>query len=204
MSLKILNLVLNAIVIVSKTLQLPGLDLFEAMDRINSLYKILDELRNNDATYDEIYLEACALCEKLDIEITFPKNRTRKISARIDDRPDTAVVIEGAKEYFKFFAFNTLIDSLLSGLRERFNQETKEIPTAVGKITKLQFEKHHLTIVCDQFDLNLTTLQAELNLLKNSDDKPKFFHMMSWLDWFNATESRKITFKNFFKLVVDF
>lgn len=202
MSLKVLSPILDGILLVSKTLQSPQLDLVDGMARINALSNSLQEIRNDDYNYHLVYEDASNLCADLGVEITAPKSR--KVSIRIDNRPDSASRIEDAERHFKVFAFYPLLDSLLTGLRERFNQETKNIITAVGKITQLDCEKNHLTAVVDQFDLNLSTLQAEISLLKNSADRPRFLGIWDWLNWINAVECRMQTFSNFRKLLVQF
>lgn len=93
-----------------------------------------------------MYFDVITLINELDTEIQEPRLRT--VSSRIDDCPDTAVTVNNHKDHFKFFAFYPIIDSLLQGLRERFNQETTGLIRSVGKVVNFSYDRDDLTFTC--------------------------------------------------------
>lgn len=67
-----------------------------------------------------------------------------------------------------------LIDSLIQGIDERFNQESVSIITGVGKMLKFELRKDDINLLTNHFDLSKDEFESEIRLLKarnrNSSD----------------------------------
>ena len=163
------------------------------------------KMRNNDNEFNNIYEKIENTCSKLNIAIS--EIRKRKISVKVDNRPNTSSVIESKKEEIKFFSYYFVLDSLVHSLEDRFNQETKNL--IVSKIMKLKnYEETDIEIVSEYFNLNQESLKAEIRLLYQKAVEEKIFkfgvNIRIWLQWFSKNRHNESVYKYFFKLIKNF
>lgn len=201
-ALEIMHPVLQMIVIVSNLLQQAGLDLCEAMYRVNDLSNALTAFRNNESVYDEMYSTATKICNTLEIEI--PVVRKRKIAKKIDDHSNTSFVAETKKDQIKYFTFYPVLDSLIHNLQQRFNQETQQLIRSTTKLMRLEkWEDSDLTTVSQRFALDQGRLKAEVRLLEQALTKNTISFPLTvpgWLEWFSHNERHK-SYENYSKMV---
>lgn len=203
-SLEIMQPILEMIVVVSRILQRPGIDLCEAMSRIDNLADALYKFRTDDDIYDQIYTKAEDTCKKLNVEIPPPKRR--KVSCRIDENPSTAATIQTKKDGIKYFTFYKVLDDLSVGLNERFSQETKLLISSTSRLIKLMSNNEvDFDVVSNTFHLSKSRLKAEVKILaENFPLKKPFSTIPDWLTWFGESDSRKVSFREYFKMLSSF
>lgn len=106
----------------------------------------------------------------------------------------------------KVTSFNVVLDDLLSGLNDRFNQETLKLILAVTNVLKLEPSQQDLLYLNYVFGVDNEQLQVEIRLLKNIPNIPtgtisKIIHQ--WIDFLNSN-NRTSNFHHFYKIIVLF
>lgn len=59
-----------------------------------------------------------------------------------------------------------MLDSLIRGIDERFNQESNSILTAVGKMLKFDLNSDDIDILINHFNLSKAEFDSEIRFLK--------------------------------------
>lgn len=75
--------ILQLVVKVSKALQNPKTDLWQAVEYVDGLALALVKMRNNEEEFEDIFLNTGEMCKTLDFEI--PIVRKRKVSVLLED-----------------------------------------------------------------------------------------------------------------------
>uniref|UniRef100_A0ABD2XBT5 HAT C-terminal dimerisation domain-containing protein n=1 Tax=Trichogramma kaykai TaxID=54128 RepID=A0ABD2XBT5_9HYME len=207
--MEIIHPILQLIVLVSRTLQSPTIDLTQAMKDVSALALSLNEMRISDTIYDDMYARSVTICDELSIDIPTLNPKSRKVSTRIDRNPSSAFVAASAKDDIKFFVFNRAIDDLIESLNDRFDQETKKLITAVGKILSLgsndyTIQPEDITLLSNQFKLDSDSFEAEIRLFKTRRNNAlNLQNTLDWLEWLSKHE-RQVTYENVYKLLAQF
>jgi len=78
-----------------------------------------------------------------------------------------------------------LIDLLVQGIDERFNQESTSIITGMGKMLKFELSKDDINLLTNHFDLSMDEFVREIHLLKarNKDDILTINDCAFWSKW---------------------
>ncbi|XP_025192695.1 zinc finger MYM-type protein 1-like [Melanaphis sacchari] len=97
---------------------------------------------------------------------------------------------------------------LLSGIDDRFKQETSDLITVIGQLINLELNCNSSCIYILKNLLNIQTqdLFVEIKLLKSIEDTPKGTssdYVYKWLDWL-AIEGRYDTFRTFYNCLTYF
>ena len=199
MALEIMTPILQIIVVVSRTLQMKNIDLFEAVSCVNDLCQTLTRFRNEPSIFQDMFERAATMCTKLDIDI--PATKKRKPSTRIDVNPQTATEVKTKEDEVRIWTFYPLLDSFIQGLGERFDQETKSLLVSISKLIRLNdCREDDLSLISNFFKLNKSRLAAEFRLLQEKsavDQKLPFRNVGEWLQWFSECESRLEIYANF-------
>src|SRR5277367_6564931 len=106
--MEIMEPILKQILIVSKSLQSPTLDLIEGMTLVGDLRTSLNSLRGNRDTF------SVEKCKELNIDV--PEVRNRSLSCRIDDQPGTQFVVPTKEDEVLIGTYLPMLDSLRMGL----------------------------------------------------------------------------------------
>lgn len=106
----------------------------------------------------------------------------------------------------KVTSFNVVLDDLLNGLNDRFNQETLKLILAVTNLLKLEPSQEDLLYLNNVFGIDSEQIQVEIMLLKNIPNIPsgttsKTLHQ--WIDFLNSN-NRTCIFLHFHKVIVLF
>jgi len=101
-----------------------------------------------------------------------PEVRVRRVSSRID-RNTSNQHIHGSKEgEMRIDTYYPFLDSLLSGIDERFSQETTKITDAFNNLMYLKITPEEMKILSEKFEFDVGQLQAEMVLLKEDNSTP--------------------------------
>lgn len=171
------------IVKVSRVLQDPGLSILTALEEIKCLRLAIENMRSDSLFYDDIYDQSQHICEEHGVSI--PSVRPRKLPAHRDENWKNQFVFETKKEEIRVSTMYPLIDSLVQGIYERFNQESTSIITGVGKMLKFELSKDDINLLTNHFDLSKDEFVSEIHLLKarNKDDILTNKDCAFWLKW---------------------
>ncbi|KAL4153862.1 hypothetical protein QTP88_001695 [Uroleucon formosanum] len=206
--LNLMQPILQLILKVSSSLQASNLELFTAVSLIHALRSSLNSLRNSPQKMQSIFLNTEQMCNENNIEIPTVKNR--KVSKKRDDMQcSTSQHIYLTKsEEMKLAVGFPLLDLLLSGIDDRFKQETSDLITVIGQLINLELNCNSSCVYILKNLLNIQTqhLFVEIKLLKSIEDTPKGTssdYVYKWLDWL-AIEGRSDTFKTFYNCLTYF
>ncbi|KAL4091829.1 hypothetical protein QTP88_026451 [Uroleucon formosanum] len=206
--LNLMQPILQLILKVSSSLQASNLELFTAVSLIHALRSSLNSLRNSPQKMQSIFLNTEQMCNENNIEIPTVKNR--KVSKKRDDMQcSTSQHIYLTKsEEMKLTVGFPLLDLLLSGIDDRFKQETSDLITVIGQLINLELNCNSSCVYILKNLLNIQTqdLFVEIKLLKSIEDTPKGTssdYVYKWLDWL-AIEGRSDTFKTFYNCLTYF
>jgi hypothetical protein len=133
-ALYILKPKLIQIQIVSAQLQVPNLNLLDAVSIVNALKKSISELRNDEDNYSKLYEKVLTICNRFNIEL--PRVKNRKVSTKINDMK-TQHTITDKKSEMKCHVFFTVLDDLFNGLENQFNQEKFNLISPIGCLIDL-------------------------------------------------------------------
>ncbi|KAL5239001.1 hypothetical protein ACI65C_006411 [Semiaphis heraclei] len=109
-------------------------------------------------------------CEENNVAI--PEVRKRKISTKIDYSANNQYFVDTKEEELRVSCFNVVLDDLLNGLNDRFNQETLNLILAVGNVLKLEPTKENLLCLDNAFEVDCNDLNGEIQLLRNIPGVP--------------------------------
>lgn len=204
-ALHVMQPILAMVLKVSKYLQYENLSLLVAMAQVRELKAALVDMRTRPENFDEIFEEVEAMSGQLCIEI--PAVKRRKVSSRLDANPDTQYIHLNKSSELRVTCFNPLIDTLVSGIDRRFQQDTVLLIDSMGKLLCLEIDNYHLSYLASHFNLSKEELQAEIRLLRavssnsnsESDPIPKGHQNVAvWIKWMKKT-GRGPSFPEFLK-----
>jgi len=127
--LTMMHPILQLIVKVSKLLQSPDINLINAMASIKSLRSSFGSLRNT-AESQNIFNEVEEHCKEQNIDISLIKKR--KVSSRIDECNCLQHYYDTKEEESRVTCFFPILDTMISALDSRFQQETIDVISAMG------------------------------------------------------------------------
>jgi len=206
--LNLMQPILQLILKVSSSLQASNLELFSAVSLVHALRSSLNSLRNSPQEIQSIFINTEQMCKENNIEIPTVKNR--KVSKKRDDlQCSTSQHIFLTKsEEMKVNVVFPLLDVLLSGIDDRFKQETSDLITVIGQLINLELNCNspYIYILNNLLNIQTQDLFVEIKLLKSIEDTPEGTssdNIYKWLDWL-AIEGRSDTFKTFYSCLTYF
>ncbi|XP_050064156.1 uncharacterized protein LOC126552999, partial [Aphis gossypii] len=162
-------LALEEIVDRTKQPDCENVDLSSAMYNINALRSVLIEKRNKN-TFKTMFDICTSICEKIDVPLPLPTKR--KVSTRIDNI-NSQFQAQSLEEELRVQSFFPMLDIMISGIDERFNQDAINLINAVDGLMKLKILKSKLRSTMLQERLNalmLITVEQEMAINLNPDD----------------------------------
>lgn len=161
--IRLLQPVLNSILTVSAMFQKNDLDIDSALRAVDVLEATIKEFRDSD-NFNHTYEECEHECAKNGIYVA--NKRRRRINVRLDDHPEnehfSARKDESRKAYFE------VLDSIITGLEERFSQVSRSTLLAFQEVftaPKPSEEKiRKIALFCNE---EYSTLSGEIKLLRN-------------------------------------
>ncbi|XP_053875001.1 uncharacterized protein LOC128832020 [Malaclemys terrapin pileata] len=142
------------------------------------------------------------MCVENDISI--PPVKKRKTSTRIDDAFESQHHFDTKEEQERITSFYPLLDSVITGIDQRFEQETCKTMTAMGKLQSLDIGRDDMRIIANKFKVSLDELEAEVGLLQGYDGSvPKGSTTNTtreWLDWLKESDWSSM-FQAFYKSI---
>jgi len=199
LGLYVMDPILTMINKVSKYLQSEHCDLLSAMNYIKSLRSAINDMRS-ECNFKCIYDLTVSMCTNLDV--TIPKPKKRKIAQRIDNGGSHQFFPDTNEQELRFGSFYPMLDIIMNGLDEQFNQDTINIISSIYKLLNLDITNTNLNILSNHFKCNYDELVSEIRILKKDDTTPKMLTKSStsilhiWLQWLN-TFNRNVLFNNF-------
>ncbi|CAM5078470.1 unnamed protein product [Eretmochelys imbricata] len=195
--------ILQMVVKVRKALQAPDLNLLTAMTGVKSLCNSLAAMRSGPEYFQSIFNGSVKMCVENNISI--PPVKKRKMSTCIDDVFESQHHFDTKEEQERITSFYPLLeDSVITGIDQRFEQETCKIVTANGKLLSLDIGKDDMRIIANKFKVSLDELEAEVGLLRGYDRSvPKGSTMNTtreWLDWLKESDHSSM-FQAFYKSI---
>ncbi|KAL5234854.1 hypothetical protein ACI65C_002264 [Semiaphis heraclei] len=164
--------------------------LFVAINEVKNLRSALQQLRCNSDFYDEAYTTVLKICNEYDIDE--PSIKLRKKSKRFDDKIDNEHIFNTKKEEIRVTVLIPMLDSLIYGIDQRFDQDTILLITAVGKMLKLDLNKDDIKLLSSYFNISEEELISEIRLLLSRDldcvTQLVKQDCMMWLDWFRKND----------------
>lgn len=201
--LQVISPILIMILKVSATLQDPNLNLLSAVDVVLSLKAALTTMRSDNINFSIQYNEAVSICNIH--EINLPEVKIRKISSKIDTSKNQYFP-KTKQEELKNTVYIPLLDNLIMGIEERFNQDILKLINAMGRLLKLDTSISDLHLLSEKCMLNESELDAEIKLIKHLP-KEQLVKLQTgssnksircWLDWLKQT---KLIYCNVYKAV---
>lgn len=162
LGLEMMDPILQTINKVSKSLQCENVDLSSAMYNIKALRSVLIEKRNEN-TFTTMFDICTSMCEKFGIPLPLPTKR--KISTRIDNI-NSQFQTQSLEEELRVQSFYPMLDIMISGIDERFNQDTMNV---IYKLMKLNVCITDIHLLSNHFKCNENELVAEVNLLQKHE-----------------------------------
>lgn len=101
---------------------------------------------------------------------------------------------------------NVVLDDLLNGLNDRFNQETLNLILAVGNVLKFELTKENPLCLEGAFEVDRNDLNGEIQLLRNIPGVPIGFTtrtIFHWIEFLNQNNQKNI-FLELHKVIVLF
>ncbi|CAM5143744.1 unnamed protein product [Eretmochelys imbricata] len=201
-ALHMMHPILQMVVKVSKALEAPDLNLLTAMTGVKSLCNSLAAMRSGPEYFQSIFNDSVKMCVENDISI--PPGKKRKPSTRIDDTFESQHHFDAKEEQERITSFYPLLDSMITGTDQRFEQETCKIVTAMGKLLSLDIGRDDMRIIANKFKVSLDKLETEVRLLWGYDGSiPKGSTTNTtreWLDWLKESDWSSM-FQAFYKSI---
>uniref|UniRef100_A0A8C3HPP3 Kynurenine/alpha-aminoadipate aminotransferase, mitochondrial n=1 Tax=Chrysemys picta bellii TaxID=8478 RepID=A0A8C3HPP3_CHRPI len=201
-ALHMMHPVLQMVVKVSKALQAPDLNLLTAMTGAKSLRNSLAVMRSGPEYFQSIFNDSVKMCVENDISI--PTVKKRKMSTHIDDTFESQHHFDTKEEQERITSFYPLLDSVITGIDQRFEQKTCKTVTAMGKLLSLDIGRDDMRIIANKFKVSLDELEAEVRLLQVYDGSvPKGSTTNTtreWLDWLKESDQTSL-FQAFYKSI---
>lgn len=188
--LVILTKILSTINMLSLKFQQEDMTLGKAAEFIRSTLRVLEEDRNNETHFDEIWKEIGNLCDIAGIQLIVPsasevasscstapkRKRPSKISSKLDDFVVTSTVghkddIIDDKKSCRIKVYNQIYDNVIRQFKSRFSDESLIIARAIDSFLDfnyndaLPFINYYKSSA--NIKINEDLLQAELKILKN-------------------------------------
>jgi len=121
---------------------------------------------------------------------------------KLEDLSETQHIFKNKYDEMRIFVFYSNLDTLISGLEERFKQDTLDVINAFGLLVNLDDENETSTykILYTYFSISTEVLCCEVNLLRSTEDTPRGTNSGSvhkWLDWLKEYGRHNI-FKYYF------
>ncbi|CAM5167485.1 unnamed protein product [Natator depressus] len=142
------------------------------------------------------------MCVENDISILPVKKR--KTSTRIDAAFESQHHFDTKEEQERITSFYPLLDSMITGIDQRFEQETCKIVPAMGKLLSLDTGRDDMRMIANKFKVSLDELEAEVRLLRGYDGSvPKGSTTNTtreWLDWLKESDWSSM-FQAFYKSI---
>lgn len=213
--LEMVSPILNTILITSTSLQDPNLNLWSAYDNVKLLRASLVARRNetdpNDInSFSRIFQSVTEQCEELGIEIPPIKSNTRRVSRRIDSNPSNQFLYESKEQEMRICTYYPFLDALISGIDERFSQETNEVIEAMSNLFTLTITSDDITVLSRTFQFPVEKLEAELTILQQDQTAPAKFEKTktrllvdNWIRWMSEL-NRGAMYSTFNMLLVEF
>ncbi|CAH2218555.1 Hypothetical predicted protein [Pelobates cultripes] len=134
---------------------------------VKSLRNSLVSMRSDPDYFQSIFYDCEKKCTENNIAI--PPVRKRKPFVLLDEAAQSQYHYETKEEQERITSFYPLLDSLITGTDQRFEQESCDIVTAVGKLLNLEIPKCDLEILANKFKVSVDELEAEGKLLREYD-----------------------------------
>ncbi|CAM5151297.1 unnamed protein product [Natator depressus] len=146
------------------------------------------------------------MCAENDILI--PPVKKRKTSTCTDDAFESQHHFDTKEEQERITSFyiflDSLLDSMIISIDQRFEQETCKIVIAMGKLLSLDIGRDDMRIIANKLKVSLDELEAEVGLLWGYDGSvPKGSTMNTtreWVDWLKESD-RSSMFQAFYKSI---
>lgn len=206
--LNLMQPILQMVLKVSSSLQASNLELFIAVSLIHALRSSLNSLRNSPQEIQSIFNSTEQMCEENDIEIPTVKNR--KVSKKRDNLQCSTSQHNylTKSEELKITVVFPLLDVLLSGIDDRFKQETSDLIKVIGQLINLELNSNSscLYILNNLLNVQTQELLIEIDLLKSIENTPKGTssdYIYKWIDWL-AVGGRSDTFQIFHNCLIYF
>lgn len=164
-ALNMLHPLLLLIVKINLCLQAEDLDLLNSLHMIQSLKLNISQLRTDKSFFKNIYCDTVKYCTEN--QVIIPEIRKRKISSRFDQASENQYFSCAKEEEMRVTWFNVVLDNLLNGLNDRFNQETLNLIHSVMNVLKLEPTQEDLLYLNDVHGVDNDQLKGEIQLLKN-------------------------------------
>jgi hypothetical protein len=151
----------------SKILQKETLDLARSSELIRNLLAVMEQKRKeNKENFRDIYIQARAMAEKLDVEIQAPRRCNRQ--TKRDNHPVTET-----EEYFRVSVYIPMLDNIYQDLKSRFTSDVLDVlklpillPEAIVNASAQDLREAQLHLV-DRFKLIIgENLNQDLILMK--------------------------------------
>ncbi|XP_050065981.1 uncharacterized protein LOC126555058 [Aphis gossypii] len=148
LGLYMMDPILTMINKVSKYLQSENCDLLSAMNYIKSLRSAINDMRS-ECNFKCIYDLTVSMCTNLDV--TIPKPKKREIALRIDNGGSNQFFPDTNEQELRLGSFYPMLDIIMNGLDERFNQDTINIISSIDKLLNLDITNTDLNILSNHF-----------------------------------------------------
>jgi hypothetical protein len=130
-----------------------------------------------------------------------------KLSSRVDDAVETQHQFETREDHERVTSFYSLLDSMICGIDQRFQQETCELVTAMVKLLSMDANRYEMEMISNKFKISLDELEAEVRLLRGFEDPVPKGNSRStitdWIEWLNVSDRSSI-FSSFYKSIKSF
>ncbi|EDS44505.1 conserved hypothetical protein [Culex quinquefasciatus] len=190
------DFVLRLINIVNKTLQSSTVSVSASLKAIDSLKIRLKDLRN-DSSFRDFFEDAVAMCEKLSVDV--PAVRNRKPVRKPDSDSVSEAVFSSKEEEVRVKFYFPLLDSLLDGLEERFDQESTAALRAFEKVLNLEANCEETALVAGLVEVKAFDLQAEMSLLTTQRNEIVGKEPEELISWLGST-GQEAMFENYAKV----
>ncbi|XP_038110687.1 uncharacterized protein LOC6050563 [Culex quinquefasciatus] len=194
------DFVLRLINIVNKTLQSSTVSVSASLKAIDSLKIRLKDLRN-DSSFRDFFEDAVAMCEKLSVDV--PAVRNRKPVRKPDSDSVSEAVFSSKEEEVRVKFYFPLLDSLLDGLEERFDQESTAALRAFEKVLNLEANCEETALVAGLVEVKAFDLQAEMSLLTTQRNEIVGKEPEELISWLGST-GQEAMFENYAKVAKTF
>ncbi|KAF0702491.1 zinc finger MYM-type protein 1-like, partial [Aphis craccivora] len=122
------------------------------MNYIKSLRSAINDMRS-ECNFKCIYDLTVSMCTNLDV--TIPKPKKRKIAQRIDNGGSNQFFPDTNEQELRLGSFYPMLDIIMNGLDELFNQDTINIISSIDKLLNLDITNTDLNILSNHFNIVL-------------------------------------------------
>ena len=135
-----------------------------AVNGVRIFHESLSSL-SDEKYFSTIFKDTLKICAENKVEI--PTVKKRKTLSLIDDCAKTQYHFQSKEDYEMVFTYYPFLNSLVSGIDERFDQGTCQLVSTMGKLINLQVDESNLKILSKKLCVNADDFQAQVKLLKN-------------------------------------